>query len=387
MAYQPVDIGSAPNDGTGDPIRDAFDKVNDNFVELYAGLTGLLDFKGSTDCSANPNYPAASKGDTYMVSVAGKIGGASGKTVEVGDFYLALADNAGGTEASVGTSWAVLQGNITSTTPTDLDDLTDVNAPSPANGDVLTWDSTPGEWIASAPTGGSITELDDVPDVNAPTPSDGDVLTWDSTPGEWVAAAPTGGSYTAENARDDIGAALVAGSGMTVTVNDGSDTITLAATGIWRSLGGAYTAAGVWDQSLDGSVATIDFTGLAGATDIRIIMKGVTKGTTGTPLLTVSVNNGSTYYSASGDYVFLDTSGVETAATSMTQGHLTNATAARSCVMEIQNANKPLPVGLNVTVAVSHRLFAASTSPINAVRITPSGGGNFTGGKVYCLVR
>jgi hypothetical protein len=112
MAYQPVDIGSAPNDGTGDPIRDAFDKVNDNFVEVYAGLTGLLDFKGSTDCSANPNYPAASKGDFYLVSVAGKIGGASGIVVTAGDTYFALADNAGGTQAGVGTSWTVIQGNV-----------------------------------------------------------------------------------------------------------------------------------------------------------------------------------------------------------------------------------------------------------------------------------
>lgn len=32
----------------------------------------------------------------------------------------------------------------------DLDDLTDVNAPTPANGEVLTWDSTPGEWVAAA---------------------------------------------------------------------------------------------------------------------------------------------------------------------------------------------------------------------------------------------
>jgi len=40
--------------------------------------------------------------------------------------------------------------------------------------------------------GSSIAALDDIPDVNAPSPSDGDVLTWDSTPGEWVAAAPTG---------------------------------------------------------------------------------------------------------------------------------------------------------------------------------------------------
>lgn len=113
MAYQPVDIGAAPNDGTGDPIRDSFDKCNDNFVELYAGLTGLLDLKGQTDCSTNPNYPVAVKGDAYRVSVAGKIGGASGVVVEVGDLYYALADNAGGTQAAVGTSWDVLQGNIT----------------------------------------------------------------------------------------------------------------------------------------------------------------------------------------------------------------------------------------------------------------------------------
>ena len=70
------------------------------------GVTGLLEFKGSTDASANPSYPSGSKGDTYVITVAGKIGGASGKSVDVGDMYLATADNAGGTEASVGTSWS-----------------------------------------------------------------------------------------------------------------------------------------------------------------------------------------------------------------------------------------------------------------------------------------
>lgn len=75
-------------------------------------VTGLLEFKGSTDCSGNPNYPAANKGDAYVVTVAGKIGGAAGKSVDVGDMYLAIADNAGGTEASVGTSWVVLEHNL-----------------------------------------------------------------------------------------------------------------------------------------------------------------------------------------------------------------------------------------------------------------------------------
>lgn len=83
-------------------------------VKTYVGtaVTGLLEFKGSTDCSANPNYPAASKGDAYVVTVAGRIGGGSGKQVDVSDMYLAIADNAGGTEASVGTSWVVLEHNL-----------------------------------------------------------------------------------------------------------------------------------------------------------------------------------------------------------------------------------------------------------------------------------
>jgi hypothetical protein len=38
-------------------------------------------------------------------------------------------------------------------------------------------------------------------------------------------------AYSAENARDDIGAALVAGAGITITVNDGADTITIDSTG------------------------------------------------------------------------------------------------------------------------------------------------------------
>lgn len=35
MAKQSVGIGSAANDGTGDPLRTAFDKINDNFDEVY----------------------------------------------------------------------------------------------------------------------------------------------------------------------------------------------------------------------------------------------------------------------------------------------------------------------------------------------------------------
>jgi len=35
MTQQVINIGAAANDGTGDPLRDCFDKINDNFTELY----------------------------------------------------------------------------------------------------------------------------------------------------------------------------------------------------------------------------------------------------------------------------------------------------------------------------------------------------------------
>lgn len=43
MAQQTIGIGTVANDGTGDPIRTAMDKVNDNFTELYGGI-GAYDF-------------------------------------------------------------------------------------------------------------------------------------------------------------------------------------------------------------------------------------------------------------------------------------------------------------------------------------------------------
>jgi len=46
MARQNINIGTNANDGTGDPLRTAFDKINDNFVELYgttAEANDLLD--------------------------------------------------------------------------------------------------------------------------------------------------------------------------------------------------------------------------------------------------------------------------------------------------------------------------------------------------------
>jgi hypothetical protein len=36
MAQQGIDVGTSASNGTGDPLRLAFSKVNDNFAELHA---------------------------------------------------------------------------------------------------------------------------------------------------------------------------------------------------------------------------------------------------------------------------------------------------------------------------------------------------------------
>jgi len=51
MSRKPINIGNQSNDGTGDSIRDAFSKTNDNFTELYAvaGLGNGLRFTNLAD--------------------------------------------------------------------------------------------------------------------------------------------------------------------------------------------------------------------------------------------------------------------------------------------------------------------------------------------------
>jgi len=86
------------------------DAVSASYVDGLIA-TGMK-IVGSTDASANPDYPSATVGEVYVITVAGRIGGGSGELVEVGDMVVASADNVGGDEAAVGDSWFVVQANL-----------------------------------------------------------------------------------------------------------------------------------------------------------------------------------------------------------------------------------------------------------------------------------
>jgi len=51
MSKQVINVGTVPNDGTGDSLRDSFIKTNDNFTEVYDALaskTGWFNYHDAT---------------------------------------------------------------------------------------------------------------------------------------------------------------------------------------------------------------------------------------------------------------------------------------------------------------------------------------------------
>src|SRR6056300_116994 len=63
MARQNINIGSSANDGTGDPLRTAFDKINDNFVELYGSDNDINTLDANLDVSTFAITTGVTNGD------------------------------------------------------------------------------------------------------------------------------------------------------------------------------------------------------------------------------------------------------------------------------------------------------------------------------------
>ena len=51
MTFQPINVGTVANDGTGDPLRTAFIKVNANFSEIYSLIPTDVSGNCITVCS------------------------------------------------------------------------------------------------------------------------------------------------------------------------------------------------------------------------------------------------------------------------------------------------------------------------------------------------
>ena len=88
-----------------------------------------------------------------------------------------------------------------------LDDLTDVDLTTPADGEVLTYDSASGKWVNAEIE--TATSLEELTDTDITTPDDGDILVYDETDEAW------------KNQPQAVVAKTVSGNPITIT--DGAD--------------------------------------------------------------------------------------------------------------------------------------------------------------------
>ena len=250
MAKQTIGIGASANDGSGDPIRIAFDKVNDNFNEIYSnsGTTGntlidLFDSNGNFDLTGKP-HKISFYYDTLVSLQAlnpGTYHGAIGHAHDTGSLYYAhgswrrlLADTSGGTILNYSDPLAphVWANNVTNSETSDY--VLKTNADGTYT------------WVEMAGGGGGGSYNDAAVDTHLNTSSAGtnEVLQWDGSDYTWTALSGGGGSsantfgtitvagqsnIVADSATD--GLTIVAGSNMTITTDASNDTITFNASG------------------------------------------------------------------------------------------------------------------------------------------------------------
>lgn len=95
-----------------------------------------------------------------------------------------------------------------------LDNISDVEAATPSDDQVLTWDSATSKWTAQT-FSATVAGLDNIGDVTAPSPSSGDYLKWNGS--AWINDPINLGTDTVGNYMSDI----TAGTGVSVTHTPG----------------------------------------------------------------------------------------------------------------------------------------------------------------------
>jgi hypothetical protein len=246
MTKQVINIGTTANDGTGDPLRIAFDRVNDNFNEVYNALGNsqnpidLFDNNGALDLLGKPHkvsflYDTKALVDAVSPST---YHGAIAHAHDTGTVYYAhgswrglLTDNSAGDVLNYVDPLNLIsyKANV----------INEDNSANTANLILKSTGTGSYEWVAQAQFDTSLTQLTDVV---ISSPQADQVLAYNGS--EWTNLSPTGGSgganlfntvavgsdsITADSETDTL--TLVAGSNVTLTANTSTDTITIASTG------------------------------------------------------------------------------------------------------------------------------------------------------------
>ena len=92
MANQTLGLGSAANDGTGDTLRAALDKVNDNFLEIYTLIGDTSALTTGISATASVVTLSSAVGTFTTLTPAASDGTALGSaSLEFSDLFLADA--------------------------------------------------------------------------------------------------------------------------------------------------------------------------------------------------------------------------------------------------------------------------------------------------------
>jgi hypothetical protein len=239
------------------------------YVDQIVAAQDAMVFKGVIDCSANPNYPAADRGHTYRVSVAGKIGGGSGVNVEAGDLLVCLTDGTGSANhATAGSSWSIAQTNL---------DGGVIGPASATDGVPVLFDGTTGKLIratsfAAFKTALALAKADvglgsvlDVAQREKLTANRSYYVRTDGTDANDGLANTSGGAFLTLQKAMDVVAALDI-STFTVTISVAAGTYTAGLT--LKTVVGAGTVSFVGDAGTPGNVVIAPASGIGISTSV-----------------------------------------------------------------------------------------------------------------------
>ena len=271
MAKQIINIGASANDGTGDPLRNAFDKANDNFTEVYLALGNannpidLFDNNGALDLLGKPNKVSFLYDTEALLQAvsASTYHGSIGHAHDTGALYYAHANwNKVLTDTSGG---AVL--NYVDPLNTFVYSANILN--SEVDGYVLGTSANGSySWVEGGSGGGAYTNANVDTHLNTSTGSSGEVLSWDGSDYNWIAQPADQNTFTrvtVGGVNVDAGTAtdafsIVAGTNVTLAADASAKTITINSSGGGGGGGGTDLnglSSGVINQVTD-SIAFID---------------------------------------------------------------------------------------------------------------------------------
>ena len=232
MSKQIINIGASANDGTGDPLRNAFDKANDNFNELYLALgdannpVDLFDINGNLDLLGKPNKVSFLYSTEALLEAVSPstYHGSVGHAHDTGALYYAhgnwnkvLTDTSAGavlnyvdplnkfvysanilndevdgyvlgTSANGSYSWVEGGGGGGGSSYTNANVDTHLNTGSASTNEVLSWNGSDYDWVAqSGGGGGSYTDSDVSAHLNTSSASADQILSWTGSDFAWVA--------------------------------------------------------------------------------------------------------------------------------------------------------------------------------------------------------